>query len=318
MTTARPIPSGRHARHHGFSPLRIVPLILLLSFFHASAAPAAGAPGVIATIRPLHSIAAALMADTGNSPALLITGRLSPHEYRLKPSDHRRLAAAGLIIRIGGEADGFIHPRPGQEVLVLSDLPGVIRLQRRRAGSWGGTTAQPATPGQPFDTHLWLDPRNMMVLSDALRKRLSALDPAHEELYRRNGERLQGALLALDVRLRHLLAPVAQKPYILFHDAFQYFERAYGLQPLGALRDVEATPPSPKRLSALYRAAASQHAGCIFSEPQFGEGAVQSLARRLGLRIGILDPLGTPPDDGKAYERMMSANARALTACLKD
>ena len=293
-------------------------IILTGLLFYPQAAFAAERPGVIATIRPLHSIAAAMMAGTGAAPALLIAGNASPHDYRLKPSDHRRLATAGLIVRIGGEADGFIRPRTGQAVLVLADLPGIVRLRRRQAGLWDGKTAGAAAPDEPFDPHLWLDPRNMMLLADALYQQLSALDPAHGAIYRRNRDRVQASLVSLDSDLRRLLAPVSQAPYILFHDAFQYLERAYDLHPLGALRDVEATPPSPRRLSALYRAAGKSGSQCIFTEPQFGEDAVQGIARRLGLRIGTLDPLGTPPDDGSAYARMMRANALAISACLNN
>ena len=278
--------------------------------------PAAAAPNVLATIKPVHSLVAAVMQGVG-TPELLIGGALSEHSYALKPSDARKIEHADAIFEIGPDLETYLTAPlaalgPRGRVVVLERAPGVRLLAARRGGIWGDTDEH-----GPGDPHLWLDPRNAVAMTEAIAAKLVKLDPAHEAAYRANGAREIAALEALDRELAARLAPLRGRPYLVFHDAYHYFETRYGLTPAGAVTVAPDRPVGPRRIATLRAAILQGHVACLFREPQFPPKLIGTLDEGTGVRVGVLDPLGADLKPGPAlYPELLRALAQALTECL--
>lgn len=282
----------------------------------------AEAPRVAVSLQPLHSLVAAVMKGAGE-PGLIVGGTASEHTYALRPSDARLLEAARLVVLVDDSYEAFLAKSlKGKDgVLAMADLPGIATLPPRQGGVWEGERPE-ADHGHrhghaDFDGHLWLDPANAKLLVAAVAERLAALDAANAALYVRNATDTHARLDALDAQLRARLSPVAGRPYVVFHDAYQYFERRYALAPAGAITVDPDRPPSAKRLAALGARLKQAGATCVFHEPQFPAPVVDTLAMAAGARVGLLDPQGAAlPPGPDQYFQLMNGLADALIGCL--
>lgn len=168
------------------------------------------------------------------------------------------------------------------------------------------------------DPHLWLDPRNAAVIVERIAAELSRRDPANADRYRANAEAAKAALDELDRELANALKPLADRPYVVFHDAYQYLERRYGLTPVGAVTIGPERGAGAQRLARLRDEIRERGAACAFREPQFAPRVLESLGSDTGIRIGVLDPLGAEiaasPD---GYQRLMRGLAQSLADCLQ-
>ncbi|MBI5162802.1 MAG: zinc ABC transporter substrate-binding protein [Magnetospirillum sp.] len=299
--------------------------LLVASSLLARSAAAAEPPKVVVSFQPLHSLVAAVMEGVG-TPTALVTGTASEHTYALKPSDAKAMRAARLVVLIDPDYEGFLRKPlralgPQAEVLAVADLPGIARLPLREGGVWAaheqGHEAHHDHHEEAFDGHLWLDVANAKVMVAAVAARLSRLDPANAPRYTANAAALGPRLDALDAEIRAKVAPAAGKPYVVFHDAYQYFERRYGLSPAGSLTVDPDRPPSARRVAALRDRLKQARGACVFREPQFPATVVQTLAEAAGTRVGILDPQGaTLPPGPEQYFSLMRNLASSLTECL--
>ena len=276
----------------------------------------AEAPSVFVTVKPLHALVAAVMADVGR-PFLLIAGGGSPHFLALKPSAARRLAGADLVVWIGDALETFMR-RPiaalaaDTAIVEVQSLPGLIRWPARDLGDW-----QAGRGGDGIDPHLWLDPRNAARIVAHLAIVLGEIDPANAGRYNGNARATAARLDDLDRSLQARLAPIRQQPFVLFHDGYQYFERRYGLAPIGAVSLTPDRRSGARHLLALRRRIVETGARCLFTEPQFPPALAKRLAEGSALRIAQLDPLGAELAPGaESYFRLMENLARDLVACL--
>ncbi|MBC6406502.1 MAG: zinc ABC transporter substrate-binding protein [Rhodospirillales bacterium] len=168
-----------------------------------------------------------------------------------------------------------------------------------------------------IDPHVWLDPSNAIVIAQAAAKALSDRDPAHAGVYVQNLERLIASLEALDRALAEQLRPVEDAPYIVFHDAYHYFENRYGLSPVGTLTVSPESTPGARRVAELREILSNRGAVCIFSEPQFKPALIDSLAEGTDIGYGTLDPLGAEvPKGPDSYQRILTDLSASLAACL--
>jgi zinc transport system substrate-binding protein len=303
------------------------PLLVIGGLLLCFAGNVGAAPRVVATIQPLHSLAAGLMAGVG-APALLIEGAGSPHNYALRPSDARLLAEAELVLRVGADFETFLNRAlvnlTGRaRVLDLDQLPGILLLPARTGGLWEGEPAGKHARGhdhQPAENnlHLWLDPQNARTIVAATAKALREIDPANGERYRANAATLDARLARLDRELQQQLAPVAGIPYFVFHDAYPYLEQRYGLHPAGAITVSPERPPGARRVAEIRQRVQRQGARCVFSEPQFQPKLAAMLIEGTGARRGVLDPLGAElPAGPEAYFLLMRKLAASLLDCLQ-
>jgi zinc transport system substrate-binding protein len=274
------------------------------------------APVVLATIKPVHSLVAAVMAGVGE-PELLIQGAQSEHSYALKPSDAEKIGRAAVIFEIGPDLETYLT-RPlatlaHGRVVALEYEQGVLKLAARKGGLWDDDRGDDSLT----DPHLWLAPANAMAMTEAIVQALSKADPDHAALYAANGRKQFLVLMALDRYLRASLAPLKDRPYLVFHDAYQYFERAYGLASAGAVTVAPDRPVGPRRVSALRDAIRTRGIVCVFREPQFAPALAQTLVEDSRARIGVLDPLGAELKPGPLlYPTLLKNLAASLRDCL--
>ena len=168
-----------------------------------------------------------------------------------------------------------------------------------------------------FDAHLWLDPHNANRIVRAAVRALGKADPSNQDLYQANGDRLIGRIAALDNELEALLAPLKDRPYVVFHDAYQYFEKRFGLSPVGSITVNPDQKPSAKRLYAIRNKILDLKAACVFSEPQFEPALVVTVVEGTDAKTGVLDPLGAGITPGPgAYFELMRNLAGSLNTCL--
>ena len=170
--------------------------------------------------------------------------------------------------------------------------------------------------GGEYDLHLWLDPANAAVIAGVVADALSRLDPEREGVYRENEAALQARLLALDEELTEAFAPVRDRGFIVFHDAWQYLDTRYGLRAVGSVTADPDQAPGAARLAEIREKITEAKAGCVFAEPQFEPRLVRTLVDGTGAATGTLDPLGAGLEDGPdLYFDLMRANVRAFRAC---
>ena len=166
------------------------------------------------------------------------------------------------------------------------------------------------------DAHAWLDPANGRVWLGAIAAELSRLDPENAATYVANAAEGQAGLTALEAELTAQLAPLAETGFVVFHDAYQYFEHRFGLAAAGAISFSDATAPSAGRIAELRAAVAGMGAACVFAEPQFSSGLVETVFGD-SVTIGLLDPLGQDIAPGPGlYPQVLRGMAGAFSTCL--
>ncbi len=282
-------------------------------------AQASAAPVVLATIKPVHSIVATVMAGAG-TPELLIQGAQSEHSYALKPSDAEKIARATLVFEIGPDLETYLT-RPlatltHAEVVVLEHAPGVHLLPARRGGLWeDGSDPDDG----PTDPHIWLDPENAIAMTKAIAAALAKADPAHASLFATNRDRTVRTLMEMESGLRAELAPLRGRRYLVFHDAYHYFENRFGLATAGAVTVAPDRPVGPRRIERLRGAILAGQIECVFREPQFSPRLIDTLVEGTSARTGVLDPLGAELTPGPAlYAELMRNLGASLHTCVKD
>jgi zinc transport system substrate-binding protein len=283
---------------------------------------------VVVTIKPLHALVAQVMAGAG-TPELLVQGAASAHTYALKPSDAAKLNAADVFFRMSETMEPFTAkvakslPKRVQ-VVTLQETQGLKLLSRRTGSTFedadhghGGHSHGHKHGHGAIDGHAWLDPVNAKLMADRIAQVLGAKEPAKAAVFRANADALKAKLDTLNKELAGELAAVAGKPYVVFHDALQYFERRYGLKVVGSIAISPEVPPSAKRLSTLRKRVTSLGAVCVFAEPQFDSRLVDNLVEGTRARTGTIDPEGSKIEAGPdLYFTLLRNLAKDLQACL--
>jgi zinc transport system substrate-binding protein len=169
-----------------------------------------------------------------------------------------------------------------------------------------------------FDPHGWLDPENGAVWLAAIASDLAAADPENAELYRANADAGKARIEAAAERASELIQPVSGLRYVVFHDAYQYFENRFDLQPIGAISLSDASDPGPAHLSALRKEISRQGIRCIFAEPQFNSDIVKTVVEGSGAQAAVLDPLGQGIDLGADfYPSLLVDLADSIAGCME-
>ena len=282
---------------------------------------------VVATSRPIHSIAAAVLGDKG-PPELLITGMASPHTYALTPSNARQLHQADVFIRVSEQVEPFTQriarALPGSvEVVTLADTPGLKRLPVRISADFDG---HPHFDGDDHDHepeagavdgHVWLDPENAKLMGRRLAEVFAARWPNDGQAFAANADRFAADVDAASGEIAAELAPVTGVPFVVFHDAYHYFEERFGLKAAGAISINPEVPPGARHLSALRQRIEKLGGVCVFAEPQFNARVLDAVVAGTGARSGVLDPIGVDLEPGPGlYTAMLKGLAGGFTACL--
>ena len=168
-----------------------------------------------------------------------------------------------------------------------------------------------------FDLHIWLDPVNAAVMAEAITDALSEVDPANAATYHDNEHDLIHDLEDLVDELDAALAPVRDKPFIVLHDAYQYFEDRFGLTAAGSITVNPERAPGVQRVTEIRDRVRELEGACVFAEPQFDRRIVDVVIEGTHARAGTIDPLGADIDDGpELYFEMMRTLAASFRECL--
>ncbi|MHB8835443.1 MAG: zinc ABC transporter substrate-binding protein [Candidatus Methylomirabilia bacterium] len=288
-------------------------------------------------MKPLHSLVAGVMAGVGE-PDLIIRGAGSPHTYGLKPSEARLLERAQVIFWVGESLETFMVTPLAvlgakARIVKATQVPGITLLAGREGGAWEGhPDHDAAVPGQNAretpdhagehvaatnDGHLWLDPANASLIARHAAEVLGQMDPGNRGRYAANAAALVARIDALDVGLKAALAPVRDIPFVVFHDAYQYFEKSYALRAVGSITVSAERKPGARRVKEIRDTIRSLGARCVFSEPQFSSAILGTLLEGTDTRMGTLDPLGAGlPAGPDAYFTLMRTLGSAIAECL--
>lgn len=335
--------------------MKSIATLLFASAAMIASSNAMAAPNVVVSIKPIHSLVAAIMEGVAE-PQLIVDGGASPHTYNLKPSNAKAIEGADVVFWVGDGLEKFLE-KPLESlagkatVVELDDAPGLEKLKFREGGPFEahdhgeheghehGEEAghDHAHEGEhshdhshdhahedghdhdegEYDMHLWLDPMNAKAMATEIEKTLMTADPANAKAYQENTKKLVDNLDALDKELAETIAPVKDKPFIVFHDAYQYFEHRYGVKTAGSITVSPENMPGADRIKQIQAKVKELNATCVFAEPQFEPKLVNVVIEGTNAKSGTLDPeAGTLEAGPDLYFKLMRGIANSLKNCL--
>jgi zinc transport system substrate-binding protein len=295
----------------------------------------ADAPRVAVDIAPVHSLVARVMEGVG-TPDLIVQSGASPHEYSLRPSEAAALQDANLIFWIGSGltpwlADTIETLAPDAAVTELLEANGTIELEFREGALFEAhddyddhadddhdeEAGHDEHDHGAHDPHAWLSPQNAMTWLNVIAGQLSVADPDNAGAYFANAAAGRAEIKALIGEVTATLDPVRDGRFIVFHDAYQYFEMDFNFPASGAISIGDASDPSPARIAEIQGRIAEQGIDCVLAEPQFNPGLVATVLEGTEAQTGILDPLGSDLEPGSAlYPQLIRNLSTALAGCM--
>ncbi|MFE8150981.1 zinc ABC transporter substrate-binding protein ZnuA [Brenneria goodwinii] len=332
--------------------------VFVTSALMASGASINAAADVVTSIRPLGFIASAITEGITPTEVLLPSGA-SPHDYALRPSDVQRLQSAELVIWVGPEMEAFLGKPLSQiapaKQITLAELPAIKAELIKEAKDHHdhddndhdehhndshdnehhhdgqhtdehshGAAAEPAEEGDghhhgQYNMHIWLSPEMSKQAAIAIHAKLLELMPQNKDKLDANLLYFTDKIAQTDKKIANMLAPVRDKGYFVFHDAYGYFEQRYGLSPLGYFTINPAIQPGAQRLHQIRTQLVEHKAVCVFAEPQFRPAVINAVAKGTDVRLGVLDPLGSDIALGKdSYVNFLSQLSGQYLSCLEE
>ena len=335
--------------------MRAVKSALLAStFLFTSTAVATADVKVVASIKPVHSLVASVMQGV-SEPSLLVKGAGSPHTYSLKPSQAKELQAADIVFWMSHDLEAFLENSiesiaKNAKAVSLMDSHGLMKLNFREGGAFDahdhghddhgddkhddhghdkhddhgddkhddhGHDKHDDHGHDEVDPHVWLDPQNAKSLVHEIEEHLAEIDPSNAAKYEANAKAVMKKLDALTKEIEADLKPIRERGYVVFHDAYQYFERRFGVSAVGSITVSPEVLPGAERVSELRDKVKSLNASCVFSEPQFEPKLVKTITENTDAGTGVLDPLGANIKDGpELYFTLIRNMAKSLKDCL--
>ena len=316
----------------------IISILSLFTFF----VPANADIKVVASIKPIHSLASYLMNGVAK-PDLIVDGYASPHGFAMKPSHAKMLQNADLIFWVGEDVENFLEKPLGSiakkaEKIELMQIKGLQVLKFRERNIFDdhddhghddhdkkedhddhckkedhddhGKKEDHDDHGKKedhddherhahgeFDPHIWLDPINAKVILNEMVEHLIENDPKNEAKYKSN---LDEALKDIDKLTIDVMTELSNSvSSIVFHDAYQYFEKRFNVNILGAFTVNTDVMPGAEQLAEIREIIEHDKVACVFSEPQFNPDIIKAVAKDMNIKTGVIDPLGATLNPGK-------------------
>ena len=286
---------------------------------------------VVASIKPIHSLVAAVMGDIG-TPHLLLEAPSSAHHFTLKPSQARSLQAADIVFWVGPTMEqpltkALATLAPQAQTLPLIESAGLVLINFDKV-----TPAHEKHDHEKHDhekhdehakhddhlinPHIWLDPQNAKIMLGVIAARLAKADPENASTYAANADSMAARLAILETDITSQLASYSAAKFLVLHDAHVYFERRFGLRNYGAITTEPDVMPTASRVKALRDELREHRFECIFTEPFLGQKAVALIAEGSKVSIGTLDPIASNlPAGAQLYPDLLMSYARALQSC---
>lgn len=311
---------------HRLLPSLSLPLML------APAVAVAEVPSVAVDIPPVHSLVARVMGELG-SPDLVIQSGASPHGYSMRPSEARALSDADVVFFVSDEPTPWLAKARASlaadaDAVELMKVPGTLHLTYRSGPTFEAhhhADEASSAHGEEHDEHGhdgenphgWLDPVNAHTWLGAIAESLAAQDPEHAATYRSNAQAGQQELEALTESLSARLAQVQGTRYIVFHDAYQYFEHRFDVPASGAISLGDASTPSPARVKEIQARVKQDDIQCVFREPQYNPALIESVFEGTGVKTSIVfEPLGVGLPLGETlYPQLIERLGQGILRC---
>ncbi len=282
-------------------------------------------PQVAVDIAPVHSLVAQVMQGVG-TPDLVLPPGASPHGYAMRPSQARALDRADVVFWTSKALTPWMVA-PLENLAKDARVTELMSLEVTKTHAYrDGVDFHEheneehdahAHEGEDIDPHGWLDPVNAQIWLDVIAQELSNLDPAHEAQYQENADAAQQDLEKLIAQIDAQLTPDREVGFIVYHDAFQYFEKRFHLNVLSAISQSDAVRPGPARLMQVREIALGASVRCVFVEPQFNSGVVDIVAGTEDIKIAQIDPIGVGFEIGpEYYPSLLQDLAGRIADCL--
>ena len=333
----------------------IISILSLFTFF----VPANADIKVVASIKPIHSLASYLMNGVAK-PDLIVDGYASPHGFAMKPSHAKMLQNADLIFWVGEDVENFLEKPLGSiakkaEKIELMQIKGLQVLKFRERNIFDdhddhghddhdkkedhdshakkedhddhGKKEDHDDHGKKedhddherhahgeFDPHIWLDPINAKVILNEMVEHLIENDPKNEAKYKSN---LDEALKDIDKLTIDVMTELSNSvSSIVFHDAYQYFEKRFNVNILGAFTVNTDVMPGAEQLAEIREVIEHDKVACVFSEPQFNPDIIKAVAKDMNIKTGVVDPLGATLNPGKdLYFKLIRNMSASFKGC---
>ena len=315
--------------------LKEIPLILTILSLVTFIAPANADVKVVTSIKPLHSLASYLMDGVGK-PDLIVDGYASPHGFSMKPSHAKMLQNANLIFWVGEDLENFLEKPLSSiakkaEKIELIEIKGLNVLNFRERNIFdehdhddhddhakkeddhddhdghakkeddhddhdGHDDHEGHAHGE-YDPHIWLDPLNAKVILKEMTEHLIENDSKNASTYKSN---LDKSLKDIDKLTMDVMTELNQSvASIVFHDAYQYFEKRFNVNILGAFTVNTDVMPGAEQLAEIREIIEHDKVSCVFSEPQFNPNIIKAVSKDMNIKTGVVDPLGATLKPGK-------------------
>ena len=324
-------------------------ILSILTFF----TPANAELKVVTSIKPIHSLASYLMDGIGK-PELIVDGYASPHGFSMKPSHAKMLQNADLIFWVGEDLEGFLEKplksiAKKAEKIELIEIKGLNVLKFRERNIFDehdhddhddhgkkeddhddhdhdehakkeehddhdDHDGHEGHKHGEYDPHIWLDPMNAKVILNEMVEHLIENDPTNEAKYKSN---LDKALKDIDKLTIEVMSDLSNSvSSIVFHDAYQYFEKRFNVNILGAFTVNTDVMPGAEQLAEIREIIEHDKVACVFSEPQFNPDIINAVAKDMKIKTGVLDPLGATLDSGKdLYFKLIRNMSASFKGC---
>ena len=345
--------------------LKKIPFILLILSLLTFFSPANAETKVVASIKPIHSLASYLM-DGISKPGLIVDGYASPHGFAMKPSHAKMLQEADLIFWVGEDLESFLEKplksiAKKAEKIELMEIKGLNKLKFRERNIFEehddhghkeddhddhakkeddhghddehkkdghddhGHDDEHKEDGHDehgheghahgeYDPHIWLDPSNAKVILKEMAEHLIEKDQKNASVYKNN---LKKALKDLDKLTKDVKSELNKDfKSIVFHDAYQYFEKRFDVNVLGAFTVNTDVMPGAEQLAEIREIIEHDKVSCVFSEPQFNPDIINAVAKDMNIKTGVLDPLGATLNPGKdLYFDLIKNMSKSFKGC---
>ena len=338
--------------------------IIILIIFSSIKVYATETKGIITTIKPINALVSAVVGNTGKTISI-IPADISPHEFKLKPSDAKILQDGNIIFYVSNHLESsitkvFENLPKNIKIINLIEETGIEHLAIRDNEAWERHDHHGEEEHDDHekhakkhddhddhekdakkhddhddhekhakkhddhddhekedDVHIWLSPDNAIKIVKKVNKELNLFFPENAKIYNENSTKMINKISILKSELKKELSTIKDKPYIVFHDAYQYFEKDFGLNAVGSIALEDDVASSPKQISYIKNKIVNSNVSCVFQEPQFDSKLVKTVVEDTNAKVGTLDPLGVNiVGDEDFYLQLLRNMSKSLKKCL--
>ena len=264
-----------------------------------------------------------VLGDNGEID-LLVTGGVTPHIFRMRPSDFKKVVEADVLFYVSPKFETFLKTtslvnRASLNTIALAEQEDIKLYPYRDSKVWfADDEGLGGHDHSGMDLHIWLDPGNTRRIVEIIKDTLSELDPTNSVDYARNARNLINDLYKQEELIREQLRPLRDSAMIVYHDAFQYYERAFSLRSMGAIELSPDKPPSVKHIAALKKIAEERNVTCVLTIPGTHPKIAMTVIGNTNAGYGVVDHLGQYLDAGPdTYMQILSEITKSILECHK-